>query len=86
MPLTIFPLTSPPADLPTFLKHIAPLPTAVSVVDMITPHFSREPRTDEFDGLGRHVTEMSQLEAVVVGIRRVVVRWADGVCCTDVGC
>ena len=86
MPFTVVPFASPPAHFPSLLKHIAPLSTAVSLIDMITPHIGREPCTDELDGPGRHVAKMPQLEAVVVGVRGVVIRRSDGVCCGDIGC
>lgn len=85
MPLTIFPLASPPADISTLLKHITSRFTPVPLVNMVTAHICREPCADEFDSLGGHVRKVSQLEAVVIGICGVVVRRADGVCCANIG-
>lgn len=85
MPFTIFSLAAPSPNISTLLKDIASLITTASLVNMFTAQICREPCADELDCLGSHVTEVSQLETVVVGIYGIVVRGADGVCSAKIG-
>lgn len=85
MSFTIFPLTSPPADVATLLEHITPLFALVSVANMATTHICWEPCADKLDSLAGHIREVSKLKAVVVGVCGIIVRRADGVVVPTLG-
>ena len=81
MPVTILPLTSPPAyDVAAFLQDIAALiaPKLPRLPnDVLTAHIWWKPGTHDFDGLGGQNVKVFKLTTIVfrfVGIPR---RWKD---------
>jgi hypothetical protein len=85
MPLTIDPVTSPPAYITSLLQYIAPLFTLLIMLYMRASHVQRKSPCFDLHSPCGHVREVSFAEVVIVGGPGTVVIRLDSVPRSDKG-